>query len=153
MWRKIGLFGAVFFTGLVAGAAFIVWIEFNPAGLSAAYYTESMQHAIRDFTIPLPSMVGLSILCTGAMAIHARHARLSFYLLAAACLCTIVVAFITVFGNIPINNEIKHWTSASPPSNWPDVAAVWWRFQSARLIVALGGFVLAIWAALNREAT
>src|SRR5437868_13561841 len=57
MTRRMAAFGALFFTGPVAGAAFVIWIEFNPSGSSANYYTQSMQHAIRAFTLPLPSIV------------------------------------------------------------------------------------------------
>ena len=46
MIRGIVLFAALFFVALVAGAAFAIWIDYNPAGMSSAFYTEKMQHAI-----------------------------------------------------------------------------------------------------------
>ena len=149
MARAIMLFGALFFAGLVAGAAFVIWIEYNPAGQSAANYTESMQHAIRVFTVPLPSIVVLSVLFSGVSSVLAWRERRIFYLLAAGCLCMTVVALVTAFGNIPINNQIKAWVPASPPSNWSELAAVWWRLQSIRTIAAFGGLALLILATLN----
>jgi uncharacterized membrane protein len=149
MTRAIMLFGALFFTGLVAGAAFVIWIEYIPFSLSGAYYTESMQHAIRIFTIPLPLIVVLSLMFSGVSSVLAWRQRLNFYLLGAGCLCMAVVAFVTVFGNIPLNNQIQTWTPASPPPNWQDLADLWWRLQTIRTIAALGGLALVILATLS----
>jgi hypothetical protein len=60
MTRGIVLFTALFFTALVAGGAFVIWIDYNPTGMSATFYVEKMQHAIRVFTAPLPTIVILS---------------------------------------------------------------------------------------------
>src|SRR5216684_8677948 len=117
MIRNIVLFAALFFVALVAGAAFAIWIDYNPAGMSPAFYTEKMQHAIRIFTIPLPTVVVLGVLFTGISAFLARSERPNFYLLIAASVCIIAVALITRFGNIPINNQILIWSISSPPSN------------------------------------
>ena len=153
MARSIILFGALFFTGLVAGAAFVIWVEFNPSGFPPAYYIGGMQHAIRVFTIPLPSIVLLSVLFTGASTVLAWRERSNFYLLAAGCFCAVVVALVTAFGNVPINNQIRTWTVASPPPNWSDLAAEWWRFQSVRTIAALGALALVTLAALKSRKT
>lgn len=148
MTRRLVLFGTLFFTGLVAGTAFVIWIEFDPSDLTGAYYTESMQHAIRVFTIPLPAIVVSSVVLNGVSSVLAWRERPIFYLLAASCLCMTVVALVTVLGNIPINNRIETWTPASPPSNWLEIATMWWRLQTIRTIAALGGFALVILAAL-----
>ena len=105
MTRGIVLFTALFFTALVAGGAFVIWIDYNPTGMSATFYVEKMQHAIRAFTTPLPTIVILSVLSTAASAFLARRERPGFYLPVAASLCTLAVALITAFGNIPINNQ------------------------------------------------
>ncbi len=151
MTRKLVLFGALFFVALVAGAAFAIWIDYNPAGMSPAFYTEKMQHAIRVFTIPLPTVVILGVLFTIVSTILARRERPEFYLLIAASVCIIAVALITAFGNIPINNQIRVWNVTSPPSNWRDLAQKWWWFQTVRTIAAVGGLSLLIIPALARR--
>ena len=149
MARTITLFGTLFFCGLVAGTAFVVWIEYNPTGLSAADYTAIMQHAIRVFTVPLPSIVVLSILFSGGSSAFAWRQSRDFYLLAAGCLCMAIVALVTAFGNVPINNQIKLWVPTSPPSNWSALAAEWWWLQSIRTIAAMSGLALVILATLH----
>ena len=149
MLRKLFLFAALFFVALVAGAAFAIWIDYNPTGMSPAFYTEKMQHAIRVFTVPLPAVVILGVLFTLGSTILARGERPEFYFLIVASGCIIAVALITAFGNIPINNQIKTWPATSPPSNWEDLAQKWWWFQTVRTIAALGGLSLLIIAALK----
>src|SRR6266700_4684479 len=139
MVRKLISFGSLFFVALVAGAAFAIWIDYNPTGMSPAFYTEKMQHAIRVFTVPLPTVVILGVLFTIVSTILARRERPEFYLLIAASVCIMAVALITAFGNIPINNQIKLWSVSSPPSAWVELGAQWWRFQTARTIAAICG--------------
>ena len=145
------MFMALFFVALVAGAAFAIWIDYNPAGMSPAFYTEKMQHAIRVFTIPLPAVVFLGVLFTILSTVLARGERPQFYVLVAASICILAVALITAFGNIPINNQIKVWNISSPPSNWKDLAQKWWLFQTVRTIAAMVGLSLLIIAALARR--
>ena len=151
MVRRLVLFGALFFVALVGGAAFTIWIDYDPAGMSPAFYTEKMQHAIRVFTVPLPAVVALGVLFTIVSTFLARRERPEFYLLLAASICILSVALITAFGNIPINNQIKMWNISSPPSNWQDLAQRWWQFQTVRTIAALSGLGLLIIAALTRR--
>jgi uncharacterized membrane protein len=151
MTRKLVPFGALFFVALVAGAAFAIWIDYNPAGMSPAFYTEKMQHAIRVFTVPLPTVVILGVLFTIVSTVLARRERPQFYLLIAASICIVAVALITAFGNIPINNQIRMWNPSSPPSNWQELAQRWWWFQTVRTIAAIGGLSLLIIAAQTRR--
>ena len=151
MVRKLALFGALLFVALVAGAAFAIWIDYNPAGMSPGLYTAKMQHAIRVFTIPLPTVVILGVLFTIISTFLARPERREFYLLIVASICILAVALITAFGNIPINNQIKTWNINSPPSNWQDLAQKWWWFQTVRTIAAIGGLSLLIMALLARH--
>ena len=151
MARKLVFFAALFFVALVAGAAFAIWIDYDPTGMSPAFYTEKMQHAIRVFTIPLPIIVMLGVLLTIVSTILARREHPEFYLLIGASVCIIAVALITAFGNIPINNQIRMWNVTSPPLNWGDLAQKWWWFQTARTIAAIGGLSLLIIAALTRR--
>src|SRR6266567_5312910 len=152
MIRGIVLFAALFFVALVAGASFAIWIDYNPAGMSSAFYTEKMQHAIRVFTVPLPSVVVLGMLFTIVSTFLARHERLDFYLLIAASVCIIAVALITALGNIPINNQIRTWSINSPPPNWAELAQKWWSFQTVRTLSAIGGLsFLAVTALVRRK--
>lgn len=80
MARRIFLFAALLFAGLAAGGQYVVWWDDNPAGMSGAFYTEKMQHAIRVMGWPLFTCVWLGMLSTMVSAFLARRYRPSFYL-------------------------------------------------------------------------
>jgi hypothetical protein len=77
MARKLVLFGALFFVALVAGAAFAIWIDYNPAGMSPTFYTEKMQ---RGRVLRLPTVVVLGVVFTILSAFLARRERREFQL-------------------------------------------------------------------------
>lgn len=150
MARKIALFGSLLFVGLTAGAAYVVWFVYNPDGMSSGLYVETMKHAIRVLTIPLPTVVVLGLIFTVVASFQARKDRTVFYLLATAALCVLAVGLITRFGNIPINNQILAWSSTSPPADWTILAQKWWQFQTVRLILQLVALCLVIAGSLIR---
>ncbi len=143
------MFAAELFNGLVSGAAFAIWIDYKPAGMSASFYTEKMQHAIRVFTIPLPTVVALAVLFTIVWTVLARHQRPEVLLLILASSCIVAVALITALGNVPINNQIKTWNISSPPGNWSDLAQRWWYFQTLRTLAAIVGLCTLVVTALS----
>jgi|SRR5215813_11939267 len=149
MVQKFAIFSAVLFNALVTGAAFAIWIDYNPTGMSPSFYTQKMQHAIRIFTIPLPTVVILAVVFTIASTVLARHDRSEFLALMIASICIVAVALITALGNIPINNQIKTWNISSPPVNWGDLAWRWWYFQTVRMLVAIGGLCFSIVSVLG----
>lgn len=148
MAQKIVLFGSLLFVGLTAGAAYVVWFDYNPAGMSPSFYVQHMQHAIRALTIPLPTIVVLSLLFTAMASFQARKEPPRLYLLAIATACVLVVGLITRLGNIPINNQILTWKIESPPADWLAVAQKWWRFQTARLLLQTAALCLVSLAVL-----
>lgn len=150
MTRKIILFGSLVFVGLTAGAAYVVWFDYNPHGMSGPLYIAKMQHAIRVLTIPLPAIVLLGLLFTVVASFQARRDRPVFYLLVAASVCVLVVGLITRFGNIPINDQILTWRFDTPPENWAAVAQKWWHLQTTRLILQIAAFGLVSSAVLVR---
>ena len=93
----------------------------------------------------------LSLLSCAASAFLARRERPGFYLLVAATGSVLAVALITVFGNIPINNQIKTWSITAPPASWVERSAQWWQFQTMRTIAAVCGMALLIVVVLMRR--
>lgn len=148
--RKMVLFGSLLFVGLTAGAAYVIWFDYDPSGMSPAFFAETMQHAIRALTVPLPTIVVLGLLFTVIASFQARSDRAPFLLLTVASLCIICVALITRFGNIPINNQILTWNIASPPVDWARVAEKWWRLQTARVVLQTVALCLVSSAVLIR---
>ena len=152
MARRIILFASLFFVALTAGGTFVVSLAYNPAGMSAAFYIDTMQHAIRTL-VPLAVVLNLGLFFTLVSAILARHDRRSLYLLIATSICIITAVLFTVFGNWPINHQIITWSSNSPPSNWTELRDQWWRFHVARAVIIIGGLSLPIPGSLTSRHT
>src|SRR5205809_6489825 len=121
MARRIVLFLTLFFVGLTSGAAFVIWLDFNPSGLAPTFYAEKWQHAIRVFMVPLNTVAILSVLFTIAVTFLSWRDRSGFYLLIAASVCILGATLITFLGNVPIINQIKAWSVNSQPSSWMEV--------------------------------
>jgi hypothetical protein len=148
MARRIILFLTLFFVGLTSGAALVIWLDFNPSGVTPTFYAEKWQHAIRVFTVPLNTVAILSVLFTIAATFLSRRDRSGFYLLIAATVCILAATLITFFGNVPIINQIKAWSVNSPPSNWMEVAEKWQGFQTVRTILQITALALVILSTL-----
>jgi hypothetical protein len=153
MARKFVLFLTLFFLALTSGAAFVIWLDFNPSGVSPTFYAEKWEHAIRVFTIPLNTVAILGVVFTIAVTFISRRDRSSFYLLIAASLCVLAATLITFLGNVPIINQIKTWSVNSVPSNWMEVAEKWQRLQTVRMILQTAALVLVILSTLVRRDT
>jgi Domain of unknown function (DUF1772) len=139
MARRIILMAALIFAAVIVGGQYVVWWDYDPQGMSAAFYTEKMQHAIRVIGLPLFSVQCAAALLTLVSAFLARRDRPAlFYLLLASALCLTGV-LLTIFGNIPILNQIATWNIGSPPANWKELADKWWWIHSVRIAMQIGG--------------
>lgn len=152
MARRIILLVNLVWVSLMVGGTFVVYMIYNPKGMSAAFYVETMQHGIRTL-LPLAVLMFMGLLFTITSAIFARGDRASLYLLIATGICILTAISLTVFGNWPINNQIITWNANSPPSNWTDLRDAWWRFHVARFIMGIIGLSCLLLATLNRSST
>jgi hypothetical protein len=75
------------------------------------------------------------------------------YLLAGAVVCLLTAAWVTRFGNQPINAIVMTWNPQSPPAEWAQLRDTWWRWHTVRAsagIVGLGLTLLAVLGARRR---
>src|SRR6266508_3111786 len=70
-------------------------------------------------------------ICFGRIRLCLCHARQAerFHL------GSLVGTLITIFGNVPIINQLTTWSINCPPSNWMEVGVKWWLFQTVRTIL------------------
>ena len=148
MTRKLVLFGATLFAGLIAGWQYLVWWDYNPAGVSPAFYTEKIQFAIRVIGLPLFSVQITTAVLTVLSAVMNRGRRPGFYLLMVASGLSMTGVLLTFFGNIPLLNEMATWNIASPPANWQAIAGKWWLLHNIRFLIQLSVFCLLLWTGL-----
>ena len=148
MSRKFILFAALLFAGLIAGGQYVVLWDYHPAQMSAAFYTEKMQHAIGHIGFPLFSVQIVAAILTVISAIIFRNTSI-FYFLVIAGLCCITGVLLTFFGAIPILNEIGTWNIAAPPASWHYSAEKWWYVHVVRFLIQLAAFILLLGSAFR----
>jgi len=151
MLRRCALFTALFFIAQISGASLVVWLDNNPVGIAPAFFIEKIQHSIRALTIALPALAATGLMATVVSTFLERRERVRFNLLVAASLCALTGAVLTAVGNVPLNERILTWSSASPPANWPELVATWRQFHLARTLLTTGSLVLLILAVLCSE--
>lgn len=149
MIQRIVLFAALLFAALIAGAQYVVWWDYNAAGMSAVFYTEKMQYAIRVIAWPLFSVQCAAALLTIAAAWLARHDRASLIILMATGVSLVTAVLLTVFGAIPALNQIAAWNADAPPAYWRDVADRWWWIHTFRFALQIAGLCLLIVVAMR----
>jgi hypothetical protein len=150
MIRRIIHILAICCTGIIAGGQYVVSFDYNPAGVSASFYTEKMQYAIHHIGTPLFGMLITStVLCFLTAFLYRKDSRRTAMLLTGSGVFLLIGALITRFGNIPLLDIIDTWNVASPPANWLEITSRWYVYHSVRMGVDLIGLFLAVTSAFS----
>jgi hypothetical protein len=145
-------FFGLFLTALLVGTMFGIWLGFNPAALSAGAYVEMQQNTIRALNVILPALGMLCIVLTSALAAVTKGDRPGRLLLVLAALCLASAGLVTRFANQPINAVVMTWSAEAPPTHWTELRDAWWQLHKVRTALAVGGFALALFAAVRQRA-
>ena len=152
MTRRIIHVLAICLTGIITGGQYVVSFDYNPAGVSASFYTEKVQYAIHHIGTPLFAMlIASTAMCFLSAVLYLKSDRFTSALLGAAGFFLLIGALITKFGNIPLLDIMDTWSVNSPPANWGEIAERWYMFHSVRLGVDVIGFLLAVVSAFTPD--
>jgi hypothetical protein len=62
----------------------------------------------------------------------------------AAGIMNVTAVLVTRFGNVPINQLVRNWLTAPPPTNYLETLHRWTVFNNVRTAAAVFGFVLIL---------
>jgi uncharacterized membrane protein len=130
----------VVFAALATGGLMVNWIGLGRAmsRLSEPTYVEFHQATNHTFDPYMPIVVVGALLGGFALAIlSAGFHSLSGELAIAGSICYVAVLAISWSTNVPINNQVKHWSVQSPPDDWALIRARWIRFHIVRTLFSL----------------
>jgi hypothetical protein len=130
---------------VLVGTMLVVWVAFNPSGLSALAYVGRQQQMIRMLNTPMPVLGAATILLTLAAAFLRRANPARAVPLGVAALLLIGSGIITRFCNQPINAVVMTWNANAPPANWELLRDQWWTWHIVRTVmatVALGALLV-----------
>ncbi|WP_199435194.1 DUF1772 domain-containing protein [Qaidamihabitans albus] len=137
---------ALLSAGLLAGAFLYGWANVAPTfaavplDVHLTYRVELMQ---RNGTI-MPLLMGTTIVTLVWSAVVTRGAARALLTAATGLAATALVT--TVFGNVPINGEIREWAAGRLPDDYEERLSTWGVFHDIRFAAAVGAFVLLILA-------
>ena len=159
--RAITLAGATLTTGLIAGLfyAYAVSVNLGLADQPDASYVSTMNAINERIQNPVffLSFIGAVLFLLAALAAHAPRPRSGrFWLVALACTLYIGGGFLlTVFVNVPLNEELARVAADASPSELARARAGYegpWDFwNNVRTVFSTLAFLVLIGACLRRE--
>jgi uncharacterized membrane protein len=151
MGRTILLFFTSLLLALTAGRAFWVWLGENPFNMSGATYVEFFQQLDKRIVVPI-AVAGIGgTLLAGISAVLHKGDRLAFYLLIAAFGLGVVGCLVTIFFNVPINEQLATWNPSALPAGYEVFLRRWWQWHHVRLVTMFTAMCLVFAAMLVRK--
>ncbi|BCM94243.1 hypothetical protein IAD21_06146 [Abditibacteriota bacterium] len=134
-------------------SCFLITVDPTLAELDGPSYTTAMQHLIHHADHPplVPLMVVVSLISPLVSLYLLRRDKSSSafkYTLAAFALF-IVVLYITIVLNVPINNAITSWKVTALPSDWAEQRSHWHALNLYRTPASALAFFAHILACLS----
>ena len=133
---------ALFLTGLIAGTffygTFTVLPTFYevPSSIHLSFRTTLMNH---NRTIVM-GLVLAGMVSIVVYAWESRHIKIARTLCWCALILTLFSLFITRWGSVPINLQIKTWDPLSPPPDWLAILKKWDLYNAIRTATSIASF-------------
>jgi len=153
MKLKILEFAGLMLAALVTGVFWGTWFTLTRSleNFSPAEFIDIGKTIIANVAIPMRILMPATLLVMLIVFWQAfKTSNLSFYLYGLSFLLMMVTLFITVAVEVPIDNQIKTWTSASIPSNWESLRHTWNRFHTLRTFTSITSLAFFALGMLNR---
>ena len=150
---KPTLFVSVMLYVLVAGVMWGTWLSLarTMTDYDADTFLADGQHMIDNLaTVMALLMIAAVVVGLAAAVLLFRiGSTTAGWLAAVALLLMIGVLVITLAIEVPIDNQIKTWTTATLPADWQEIRARWADFHTVRTFLSLGAVAAAVWAGLT----
>jgi uncharacterized membrane protein len=146
-------FSGIMLTALVMGVFWGTWFTLTRSipDFSAAEFIHIGKTIIANVAVPMAIIMPATLLCMLAAVLLSRSVnRYAFYLYSIAFLLMVVTLIITVGVEVPIDNQIKTWTSATLPSNWELLRQRWDHYHTVRTFTAIGSLGFFVWGVIKR---
>jgi len=116
----------------------------------AATFLADGKHMIANLATVMPVlMVGTGVISVvTVILLFRRGATAAAWLALAGLLALVAVIAVTLAVEVPIDNRIKTWTTATLPADWEEIRQRWANFHTLRTFLSLAGLAAAVGAAL-----
>lgn len=138
---------------MVAGLFWGTWFSLSRTmnELPADTFITIGNQIIKNVAVPMSLIMPLSLLGLVVLIVWSWKTRSAyFYCMVSALVLFIVALIITVGVEVPIDNQIKTWTTATVPANWESIRDRWEFYHTLRTFVSLGGIGFFMIALMNK---
>jgi hypothetical protein len=143
MKRKLVYFLSLFLLMLITGVFSGTWFTLTRSleGFSAEQFIHIGKVIIANVAVPMSIIMPLGILLMLlSLWFYPAKRSAGFYAVIISFVLLIVTLLITLMVLVPLDNEIKNWTSAKLPSGFESIRQKWKTFHAARTFTSLIGF-------------
>lgn len=147
--QKVIQFLALFLLMLVTGVFWGTWFTLTRSidSFSPAEFIHIGQVIIGNVAVPMRILVPSCILFMILSAwLYPVKRSVGFYLNVTANILIIITLLITLLVLVPIDNEIRIWTTSTIPSDWTSIRDRWQFFHSLRTLTSLTAFACLAWS-------
>jgi hypothetical protein len=153
MLVKLAQFLTIMLYVLVAGVMWGTWLSLGRTmtRYDATTFLADGKHMI-DNLATVMAVLMISAGVAGLVAVFLlfrRRSTTAGWLALAGLLLMVAVIVVTLSVEVPIDNKIKTWTTATLPSDWQDIRARWAAFHTLRTFLSLAAVAAAVGAALT----
>jgi len=153
MLRKIVLLITGLVLILVTGVFWGTWFSLSrtmhtfPAETFVAIGKQIMQNVATGMSIMMPlGITGLIVL----MLLAGKRKKAHFYWLFSTLILFAAALAITLFIEVPIDNQIKRWEPGSIPDDWAVIRDRWQFYHTDRTFISLAGMACYLMAVIKR---
>lgn len=153
MKLKVIEFITLLLGALVMGVFWGTWFTLTRTldDFSASEFIHIGKTIISNVAIPMSIIMPVTLLFMLLAVLFSRRVNKdSFYLYCGAFFLMVVTLLITVSIEVPIDNKIKMWTSATVPSDWKPLRHRWNQFHTTRTFTSMASIAFFAWGILNR---
>jgi hypothetical protein len=150
MFVKLAQFLNIMLYVLVAGVLWGTWLSLGRTmtRYDATTFLADGKHMISN----LATIMAVLMICAAAVGLVVvvllvrRRSTVAAWLALLGLLLILAVITVTLAVEVPIDNKIKTWTTATLPADWQDLRARWAAFHTLRAFLSLAAVAAAVGA-------
>jgi len=138
---------------LVTGVFWGTWFSLSrtmytlPGDTFVVIGKQIMGNVALGMSIMMPlGILGIIVL----LLLAGRRKKAHFYWLLSALILFVAVMAITLFFEVPIDNEIRTWTVGNLPHDWEAIRSRWQFYHTDRTFLSLAGMACFLMAVIKR---
>lgn len=149
--QDILIFLALLNAALLTGNEFAVGTFIHPAlsKLAPEPHVLGVQQIGKVYGAVMPFWMASVVLLCGSLLFFAPLFSTAWHLLTAATIFFIAAIIFSLFGPVPINNQVVNWNAQDLPPDWLELRKRWDFLHNIRIAILLLGFSCLVFGIFN----